>query len=234
MKLLVKYATRKRPAKFLTAMDNLLTTIDSPDFKIIVSIDSDDSEMIAIANTRAFKNTTFYINSPEGKIAAINANVPLSGWDWLVNFSDDMKFIVKGWDLKMIENVKRIWPDTTDWFANFNDGYQGAKLPTMSIMGREYYERFFYIYAPCYKSLSCDAEAMYVAMSLHRYHYFPDLYFRHEHPANTKAVKSDNVYAVNEQYAKSDAAIYFQRMARNFCVNGADTSSYERFKRNVR
>jgi hypothetical protein len=230
MKLLIKYATRKRPALFLKAMDNILSTVTG-DFRIIVSIDSDDSEMIRLVSERFFDNTQVFINDNfGGKIGAINANIPLTGWDWLVNTSDDMQFTVKGWDKIMIERIKSIWGDSLDFFANFNDGFQGPKLATMSIMGREYYERFFYIYAPCYRSLSCDAEAYYVAQSLGRYHYFPDQLYKHMHPANVKQVKSDALYVANEVYAKQDAKIYFQRLNRNFYVNNPGPTQFDRYK----
>ena len=96
MRLLIKFATKGRPDKFRAAMKNILSTIKTDDFQIIVSIDSDDTQMIHIATNETFRNTEFWINQPAGKIGAINANVPLSGWDWLVNMSDDMVFIKKG------------------------------------------------------------------------------------------------------------------------------------------
>jgi hypothetical protein len=230
MKLLIKYATRKRPALFLKAMDNILSTVTG-DFRIIVSIDSDDSEMIKLVSERSFANTQVFINDNfGGKIGAINANIPLSGWDWLVNTSDDMHFLVKGWDQIMIEQIRKVWGNSLDFFANFNDGFQGPKLATMSVMGREYYERFFYIYAPCYRSLSCDAEAFYVAQALGRYHYFPELLYKHMHPANVKGVKSDQLYIQNEVYAKQDAKIYFDRLNKNFYINNPGVTPFDRYK----
>jgi hypothetical protein len=230
MRLLIKFATRNRPEKFMAAMRNIESTIKGTDYKIIVSLDEDDEPMKRIAEKYEYDRTEFWINAPAGKIAAINANVPLSGWDWLVNMSDDMVFVTNGWNEIMEQKIKSVWGDSLDWFANFNDGYQGEKLPTMSIMGREYYERFFYIYAPCYKSLSCDAEAMYVAMALKRYHYFPDILFKHQHPANTKGVKSDQLYVANETHQKQDTRTYFTRLLKDFYVNVCGPTPFDRFK----
>lgn len=230
MKLLIKYATRQRPEKFLAAMENIANTAKG-DYRVIVSIDSDDSEMIKLVSERTFANTEVYVNDNNGgKIGAINANIPLTGWDWLVNMSDDMQFIVNGWDLLMIERLRSVWGSSLDFFANFNDGFQGPKLATMSIMGREYYERFFYIYAPCYRSLSCDAEAMYVAITLGKYHYFPEKLYRHNHPANIKG-KSDALYVANERYAKQDSEIYFKRLNNNFYINNPGPTVFDRFKK---
>lgn len=230
MRLLIKYATRSRPEKFKAAMKNISDTIKGEDYRIIVSIDEDDPDMLHLAASSDYKNTQFWINAPGGKIAAINANVPLTGWDWLVNMSDDMVFVQQGWNEVMEQKIKQVWGESTDFFANFNDSYQGEKLPTMSIIGKEYYERFFYIYAPCYKSLSCDAEAMYVAQTLGRYHYFPDVLFRHQHPANVKGMRSDQLYIENERYQPQDTRTYFQRMLKNFYVNVCGPTPFDRFK----
>lgn len=230
MRLLIKYATRKRPGKFIQAMDNLLTTVTG-DFQIIVSIDSDDQEMITIANNSGFPNTQFYINDNfGGKVGAINANIPLSGWDWLVNMSDDMLFIVKGWDQIMIEKIRSVWGNSLDFFAHFNDGFQGPKLCTLSIIGFEYYCRTFHVYKPCYRSLSCDAEEFYVAQILKRYHYFPDILYKHVHPANVKGVKSDELYAINERWAKQDAEVYFKRLNKDFYVHNAGQTPFDKYK----
>lgn len=230
MNLLIKYASRNRPDKFLAAMRNIESTIKGTDYRIIVSIDSDDEAMIRITEKYDWNRTEFWINAPAGKIGAINANIPLTGWDWLVNMSDDMVFMVKDWNEIMEQRIKSVWGDSLDFFANFNDGYQGEKLPTMSILGREYYERFFYIYAPCYKSLSCDAEAMYVAQTLGRYHYFPEVLFKHQHPANVKGGKSDKLYAQNEVFQPQDTQTYFKRLLKDFYVNVCGPTPFDRFK----
>lgn len=230
MRLLIKYATRNRPEQFKAAMKNIRDTIKGEDYFIIVSIDDDDPAMLHIAMANSYKNTEFWVNAPAGKIGAINANIPLSGWDWLVNMSDDMVFVQQGWDNIMREKIKGVWGDSLDFFANFNDGYQGEKLPTMSIMGREYYERFFYIYAPCYKSLSCDAEAMYVAQTLNRYRYFPDMLFKHQHPANVRGLKSDQLYAENEKFQPEDTRTYFRRMLKDFYLNVCGPTPFDRYK----
>ena len=230
MRLLIKFATRKRPAKFRQAMANIISTATT-DYMIIVSIDSDDKEMIDLAMNNPFDRTQFYINDNDGgKIGAINANIPLDGsWDWLVNTSDDMQFIAKGWDQIMIQRIQSIWGDSLDFFANFNDGFQGPRICTMSVFGREYYERFFYVYAPCYRSLSCDAEAFYVAQILQRYHYFPDQLYKHMHPSNIRG-KSDDLYNHNETFGKQDAEIYFKRLNKNFYVHNPGPTPFDQFK----
>lgn len=219
MNILIKYATRGRPEWFKKTIQNIVSTISTADYKILVSADSDDVSM----NNHGIKN--FVLMYPKvqliygasySKISAINRDMEHSGnWDMLVNMSDDMSFVVNGWDIKMIELIKSVWGDSLDWFAHFNDGYVGEALPTMSIMGRTYYERDQYIYHPSYKSFSCDAEAMYVAQMRGKHYYFPDVFFLHQHPSNSPTPK-DRTYSINSKASAHDTKNYFQRLNRYF------------------
>lgn len=232
MRLLIKYATRGRPDKFLAAMRNIENTIHTDNYLIVVSFDNDDSAMKNIFETHEFKNTVAYSAPRTTKIGAINRDINHvhEDWDLLINFSDDMRFVVNGWDGIMLQHIRTIWPEGTDFFAHFSDGYVCDKLPTMSIMGREYYERFYYIYPPCYKSVSCDAEAFYVAQLLGRYHYFPEVLFKHEHPVNTKS-KMDHLYQENNKHEKADTETYFKRLNKNFYVHNCPSTPFDQFKK---
>lgn len=229
MNLLIKYPSRSRPDKFRAALKNIYNTIQTENYSILVTVDSDDETMLPLVN-EPFPHVTFKVIPPVSKIYAVNAEMPLDGWDWCVLMSDDMRFIKTGWDQVMVRNIKNTWGDSLDFFYHCDDGYQGHKLATMSIFGREYYERFFFIYAPCYRSLSCDAEAMYTAMLLKRYKYFPEKLVAHEHPANNKC-KSDSLYVRNDKFAKQDAEVYFKRLNKDFYVNNAGPTPFDKWKR---
>lgn len=217
--ILIKYATRSRPALFTRRMENIRSTLIHTPYKVLVSMDNDDhtmSKSYAISVEKEF-NCKVIVGTSKSKIDAINRDMDVSGeWDILVNMSDDMEFKVIGWDAILLKDIKDTWGDSTDFFAHYNDGYVKHKLPTMTIMGREYYNRFAYIYHPDYKSFSCDAEQMYVAMMLGRYKYFNKILFMHEHPTNNRTVKNDHLYARNAIYGDEDAATYFKRMKNNF------------------
>jgi hypothetical protein len=87
-------------------------------------------------------------------------------------------------------------------------------------MGREYYERFFYIYPDCYKSFSCDAEAMYVAKFLNKHCYFSEVFFRHEHPSNNgRQELNDGTYHKSAGHGVEDVEVYFKRLKKLFYVN---------------
>jgi hypothetical protein len=212
-------------------MDNIYKTTRTHDFKIVVKVDEDDSEMVAmIPEINRMRNTAGYVIKPFGKIAAINAYIPwYEPWDILVNTSDDFEF-KDGWDETLIHRTSGVWPNSLDWFAHFSDGHVKEKLPTMSIFGREYGERFGWVYPPVYKSVSCDAECMYVAMVLGKYHYFPEVLAEHKHPVNVRQ-PMDEVYRANDKFADQDTATYFKRMKNNFYVHNAGSVCFEQFKR---
>jgi len=227
MKILIKFATRGRAIKAKATIDNIFATISHKiDFAIVVSADLDDPEMnnpgmLAYMNHR--ENILFCLGTSKSKIDAINRDMDnpwiksyLGTWDMLINMSDDMTFTVQDWDLKMKELVEWVWGEGyTDWFAHFNDSRVGILLPTMSIMGRKYYERDGYIYHPDYKSFSCDAEAMYVAMMRHRYHYFAEALFSHDHPSFIGGA-NDVTYTVNSQATTHDEKVYWARLNNYF------------------
>ena len=127
----------------------------------------------------------------------------------------DFTFI-QNWDEVMVNTIRSVWPNTTDYSAHFSDGHVFERLPTMVIMGREYAERFGYIYPPTYKSVSCDAEHYYVSLMLKKYSYFPTVIAKHDHPVNNKDVAYDETYKQNDKYADQDTATYFKRMKQNF------------------
>jgi len=232
-RVLIKYATRGRAEKFQECIKNIQSTITTDNYLIVVSIDRDDKPMMdIIGEINKLEKVIAFSGPPHGKVAAINRdlNHVNEGWDILINFSDDMRFVVNGWDQIMISKIKSVWGESLDFFAHFNDSYLGDKLPTMSIIGREYYERFFYIYPPCYKSVSCDAEAWYVARLLGRCHYFPDVLFKHEHYVNIKG-KPDATYQRNNQYEAQDTETYFKRLSKNFYVKHEGPTEFDKWKR---
>lgn len=233
MRIIIKYATRGRASKFHECIKNIQNTIGTDNYLIVVSIDRDDKEMMdMIVAINKMDRVIAYSGPPQGKIAAINRdlNHVHEDWDLLINFSDDMRFVTYGWDGIMISHIKSVWGESLDFFAHFNDGYVGEKLPTMTIMGREYYERFYYVYAPCYRSVSCDAEAWYVARLLGKHHYFPDVLFTHDHYVNIKG-KPDATYTRNNKYEAQDTETYFKRLNKNFYVNHKGPTEFDKWKK---
>lgn len=235
-KLIIKYASRSRPNLFVKALANI-KKMTTGDYRVIVSADLDDRTMNN-EQIRRFLNqyprVSIHYGQHETKVAAINRDVPAEGWDWLVNFSDDFSFKIRGWDEIIVNQTRSIWGDSTDWFAHYPDGFANAALPTMAIMGYDYYKRDGYIYHPCYKSFSCDAEQMYVAMARGRYNYFPQELFRHDgHPANNRKIKNDSLYKINSHHSDHDTKIYFERLNNDFDLVTTGPNPWDQYKRLV-
>lgn len=209
--MLIKFPTRSRLGKSLDTLKRYIDLADEPDrLQIVVSLDSDDVACCQNAwRFRALhKNVTVCIGPPEGKIAAVNRDLP-NDFDILVLASDDMIPQVKGYDTVIRERMAQFFPDG-DGVLFFNDGYCGPQLNTLVICGQAYYARFGYVYFPGYRSLFCDNEFMDEANRLGKQVYFNDVIIRHEHPINTRA-SPDALYKKNDVAAELDHALYCQR-----------------------
>jgi hypothetical protein len=164
--ILYKFATRSRPKRFQQALDSILNNADGTNFRILVTIDDDDEQMQTVSKEPQHPSVTFISGVSQSKIHAINRDMELAmDWDWqiLVNFSDDMLITSKNFEPTVREAfyVSGAWE--YDVFLHLPDGYANERLCTLSIMGREYYKRFNYIYHPSYVSVYCDNEATEVA-----------------------------------------------------------------------
>jgi len=169
--ILIKYPTRGRWRLFAETLDNIHSTIRTHKFYIRVTADLDDPEMNSNEVKdlcKRYPHVSLEFDNHDSKIHACNNLMPQNNYDMIVLMSDDMRFTEFGWDTEMWRQIRGVWPEGTDYFAHFNDGYVGDRLPTLNICGSDYYKRFGYLYHPSYKSVSCDAENMYVAQMLGR------------------------------------------------------------------
>jgi hypothetical protein len=234
--ILIKLASRSRPNKFVKTLQNIKQMTVMP-YQVLVSADSDDRTMNCpqmIKYISQQQRVKMYFGAHCCKIEAINRDIEKAGdWDILVNMSDDFQIVTRGWDKILRQAVLEKWPDTLDWFAHFSDGYVHEALPTISIMGREYYERDKYIYHPSYKSFSSDAEAWFVALARGKHHYFPHRLFKHEHPANNRKLKNDTLYKVNAIHSDGDIKNYFERLNNDFELNLPGPFPWDQYKTKV-
>ena len=213
MVILYKLTTRSRPAKMLKAY---LSVVDNAElnWQMIVSVDTDDDATMfsnELIEMREDSRVTFCFGLSKNKIDAINRDMPTTGWDILVNLSDDQVFTVKGFDKVIAEHCG---PDT---FLHLPDGHVNELLPTMSIMGNKYYNRFGYIYHPDYASLWCDNEAMDVAQQLGCNKYVNEYVFDHIHPAWT-GEKPDAQLEHTQKFYRQDERTYRKRKLLNFPI----------------
>jgi len=211
MKILFNYTTRSRPELFERGLKSITDNCTSDKYKILVTVDENDATMFKYWND---PRITTIIGESKNKVDAINRDINefVYDWDVLVNFSDDMIFTQKGFD-----NIIRQSFDNTDQCIHFPDGSTGDRLISMSILGREYYNRFNYIYHPDYYSVYCDNETMDVAKILKCYKFINENIFVHLHPANGNAF-NDEQYRYTESFHPIDQATYFKRKAMNYGI----------------
>ena len=182
MRILFKYTTRSRRSNFLRGYDSILNNIaNKEDYHILISVDGDDQSMSPLPVLDG--NHTFVVGRSKNKIDAINRDINEFDYDWdiLINMSDDMIFTKKGFD----DIIRAEFYNDFNQYIHYNDGNQKCNVCTMHIVGRNYYDRFKYIYHPDYISLWCDVENDIVAKQLGCYKYMGDnlKLFRHLHPA---------------------------------------------------
>lgn len=226
-KILFKFATRSRADKFFEGLDNILEKVtDKKNFCILVSADADDIVMNNKETIEKLKgylvrfpeNLIIKFGSSQNKIDAINRDVneikDRFKFDILINFSDDMRFIVDGFDNIIREKFNSVFPDTNG-NVFFNDGFVRDAISTMSIIGRMYYDRFNYIYHPSYKSLWCDNEYTEVAKKENKIQYYDEVLYKHFHPSNVGGF-IDEQLRHTESFSKEDFANYEKRKLNNF------------------
>jgi hypothetical protein len=219
MKLLIKFPTRNRPAKFIKILKVYHSLLDDKNTKFIVSCDNDDETMNndgmkEFVNDLTDINIELCFNDNKSKIEAVNANMENIDFGIVLLASDDMVPVVQGFDTVIKNKMTEYYPDT-DGVLWFNDGYQGNKLNTLCILGKKYYDRFNYIYNPEYKSVWSDNEFMDVANILNKQTYFDEVIIRHEHP-DWGFGKNDLIHQENIKNESFDRMVYANRKKNNF------------------
>ena len=205
-------------------MQSIISKCASDNYHILVSADVDDESMEQEFN---YPNTTIIARRSKNKIDAINRDLnefsKVYDWDILVNMSDDMVFIEEGfddviraefWNKTPIDKNTLGVDINLDQCLHFPDGNRND-LITMAIMGREYYNRFNYIYHPDYKSLYCDNDMTDVSKALGCYKYVNEDILRHLHPAYAKG-SMDAQYVKTEAFSGEDQKTYNRRKSINF------------------
>src|SRR5580692_437276 len=230
--ILIKYASRSRPRKFF---DGLLNIIDmaanKEDYTVLCCLDTDDLTMFwegallpawfveIHSHDHLYRHVRFDFGQSSSKINAINRPIPADlQWDILINFSDDMRFTVFGYD-DLIRDGFRCNGD--DLFLHYPDSTAKNMLSTMSIMDRKYYERDGYIYHPSYQSVWCDNEAQDVTKIRGRYRYMGIQIFDHYHPAYGQ-VPWDAQYQHQQNFWNEDEANYNYRKSHNFFLDATE------------
>lgn len=194
MKILFKITSRSRRGNFLRAVDSIINNVtDKDNYHLLISLDEDDDCMKPLPVLNCPHTYKVY-KKQEGetitKISAINRDVNEFDYDWdiLVNFSDDQVFTEKGFDNIIRSNFcigepRQECNANLDQILHFPDQHQGQNCMTMSIMGRDYYNRDKFIYHPEFESLWVDIVAQEEAQIRGCYNFVNQNIFLHLHPS---------------------------------------------------
>jgi hypothetical protein len=231
--ILFMFPVRFRRDKFFSTLDKYYQLLsENPAFSFVITLDTDDREMnTAQVKSRLakYRNLTFHYGDHKNKIEAMNDNVPAAGWDIVVLVSDDMIPLMKGFDTVIRRKMLAFYPDT-DGVLFFNDGYNGKKLNSLSIMGKAFYDRFGYIYYPGYKSTWSDREFMDVSEELGLVTYFEDCIIQHQHYDFGYNGAYDALMKRNTNPAFGDEALYWSRKESGFPKSEISNSKSEIIK----
>jgi len=215
--IVFKYTTRSRPVNFDRGMQSILSNLeDKENYFILVSCDENDVTMLnhhlKYADNPKIK---FSYGHSKNKIDAINRDLHFLPEDWgvIVNMSDDMVFTKYGFD----NIIRNDFAGDSDLCLHYPDGYR-KDIITMSVLGKKYFQRFYYIYHPSYISLFCDDEQTSVAKILGKYKYFENQIFIHKHPMNDNSVLFDQQYQHTESYFSIDHETFRHRKSNNFFI----------------
>ncbi len=226
MRILLKCPTRNRPQKIISTLSAYMRLANHPEqIGVAISCDEDDVSMsrnlVHEELHRQLRKAAWYrlFTSPnKSKIEACNANMNEIEWAWdiVVLVSDDMIPQVQGYD----DVIRMHMSPDTNRILWFNDGYQGDKLNTLCVFGRQMYNHFGYIYQPDYKSLFCDTELTDLCRGelKDRCLYIPYCIIRHEHPGTGYAQNMDALYQHNQKFWNQDMCTYIRRKKYEYDV----------------
>lgn len=222
MRILLKCPTRSRPGQFVRVLNQYISLANRPDLiGVCISCDRDDTSMVDGNIQHQIKNIThkvawseIYYGDSANKIEAVNADIASVPWEWdmVVVVSDDMVPQIKGYDEVLRTHMMANFADT-DGILWLNDGTQGSKLNTISVLGRKMYDSFGYVYNPAYKSLFCDTEFTDLCKGslASKCTYIPYLLIKHEHPGTGFPQRNDALYVRNNTFWYQDMMTYISR-----------------------
>ena len=214
-KILIKFPTRGRPERFKSTLETYINLLSNKhEVKFVFTFDEDDSKM----NNDEIKNylrnlsvkNEFYYGHSKNKIQAINANMENQDFDILILAADDMIPVYEEYDDFIVsEFEKSIYK--LDSVLFFHSTRWANLLDIGCIMGKQYYDRFGYIYHPSYKSIFCDNEYTEVAQILGRSNFIEN-----KEPFKHNFITGDETEVRNWQFNNEDTQNYNERKSKNF------------------
>ncbi len=169
MNILLKYPSRGRPEIFKSMVNHYINNLSGKhNVRFIFTFDKDDDTM----NNDEIKNylndldfdLTYYYGNHFNKVEAINDNLTDQDFDILVLCADDI-YVAENFDDKIVKEFVNSSHGLDAILQVYTYRWEFA-LDVFCIIGKDYYDRFNYIYHPSYISEFCDNEYTSVAKSL--------------------------------------------------------------------
>lgn len=181
--ILFKLPSRERPERFRDTLDNLYAHLVGDNFTVYCVLDEDDPFLPAYKLVLSQWgwgriNLVYDIGVSGSKIKAVNREIRMAWNGLLVNWSDDIRATVFGFDQLIRAAFQQHFP-TGDGLLAIEDADEGDRIPIVYIADRKYHDRDGFIYHPAYESLFCDSESKIVAELRGRYAYEPGVLYSH-------------------------------------------------------
>jgi hypothetical protein len=227
-KILVQFPTYGRPEKFLSVFREYVKRSSGENYLFFnVNCDIEDETMnneYIKLRLEYYTHNQHYIDyalnydKDTTKIGAVNANMEGKEFDIVVCASDDMIPKVINWDKIIADEMNGHFPNL-DGCLHFNDGNAGESLITFSILGRELYNHFGYIYHPDYKVLYCDNEFTDQVRAMNKVVYVDQEIVTHQHWSVEGSINHNQIdMAVKKtlHYSGRDEFVYKARKELGF------------------
>jgi hypothetical protein len=236
MSVLIQFPTLGRPDKFIRVLNKYVNQasghwadayVQPVSLFFNINCDADDASMNNAAMRHRIKEVfesnpladyQIHYDKDTDKISAINSHINGLDFDIVVCASDDMVPQVDNWDFEIADAMRQHFPKL-DGCVHFNDGHTDGKLITFSILGRELYKHFGYVYHPDYKSLYCDNEFTQEVTRMDKVKYIDKVIVKHEHYGEEGNENSgDFDYAAQKtlHYSGRDGQVFELRQSKGF------------------
>lgn len=185
------------------------------DLEYILSLDTDNAKkyLPVIRELVGKLNLKVVIYPNPNMVHALNNAAKLATGDILIYVSDDFECF-PNYDIAIQKAVGK----KKDWALFVSDGIRDDDVQTISILSKEYYDRFGYIYYPKYISMWADPDYTEVAKRTGKVIKALNLTFQHRH--FMLGTHHDTTYQKQNSSTAWDHGekLFYKRAAENFGV----------------
>lgn len=208
MKIALLCPTRNRMNKLLTLISSLITTVKNPNnIYLVLGVDEDDPALLHYEylqrNLRFIEIIKFNnggkflgLSTMWNKMASCYPNTV----DIFAMIGDDMVFMTKDWDEKIIEEYNLNSPKDKIIMVHCNDGmrWKGNKyenvapFPVNFFVHKNYVDTVGYFVEPYIENIHQDTWCQFIFNKIKRTRYKHDIVIKHLHVSETKE-KEDTI-----------------------------------------